>query len=264
MPPQRVLTGTYVAFAVAVACGAYLAYVAGPEMLAVGVVSIAAGVLYTGGPRPVRLRRPGRAVRVPVLRPGGGDRLLLRADRGAHVGVAGAGGAGRAAGRGDPGGEQRARHRHRPARRQAHAGGEARPRAGPDAVRRDAGAWPTRCPIAIPRGRRPVVVGAAAAGSAAARARRSGRRSPPGPTGPPSTTPWRARGGCWPCSRCCSRRASCSRETLAAAAGDPAARPVRDRGRRGVRARDGGDHGSRTTTAAWASARPRRWSPTTA
>ena len=52
MPPQRVLTGTYVAFAVAVAAGAYLAYVAGPEMLAVGVVSIAAGVLYTGGPRP--------------------------------------------------------------------------------------------------------------------------------------------------------------------------------------------------------------------
>ena len=52
MPPQRVLTGTYVAFAVAVACGAYLAYVAGPEMLVVGVVSIAAGVLYTGGPRP--------------------------------------------------------------------------------------------------------------------------------------------------------------------------------------------------------------------
>jgi 1,4-dihydroxy-2-naphthoate polyprenyltransferase len=52
MPPQRVLTGTYVAFAVAVACGAYLAYVAGPEMLVVGVLSIAAGVLYTGGPRP--------------------------------------------------------------------------------------------------------------------------------------------------------------------------------------------------------------------
>ena len=52
MPPQRVLTGTYVAFAVAVAAGTYLAVVAGPEMLAVGVVSIAAGVLYTGGPRP--------------------------------------------------------------------------------------------------------------------------------------------------------------------------------------------------------------------
>ena len=52
MPPQRVLTGTYVAFAVSVTAGAYLAYVAGPEMLAVGVLSIAAGVLYTGGPRP--------------------------------------------------------------------------------------------------------------------------------------------------------------------------------------------------------------------
>jgi 1,4-dihydroxy-2-naphthoate octaprenyltransferase len=52
MPPQRVLTGTYVAFAVAVAAGAYLAAVAGPELLLVGLVSIAAGVLYTGGPRP--------------------------------------------------------------------------------------------------------------------------------------------------------------------------------------------------------------------
>ena len=52
MPPRRVLTGTYVAFGVAVAAGAYLAAVAGPEMLLVGVASIAAGVLYTGGPRP--------------------------------------------------------------------------------------------------------------------------------------------------------------------------------------------------------------------
>ena len=52
MPPQRVLTGTYVAFGVAVASGTYLATVAGWELLVVGVVSIAAGVLYTGGPRP--------------------------------------------------------------------------------------------------------------------------------------------------------------------------------------------------------------------
>lgn len=52
MPPRSVLIGTYVAFGVAVAAGAYLAFVAGPEMLAVGAVSIAAGVLYTGGPRP--------------------------------------------------------------------------------------------------------------------------------------------------------------------------------------------------------------------
>ncbi len=50
--PQRVLTATWIAFAVAVACGIYLATVAGPVILVVGVLSIAAGVLYTGGPRP--------------------------------------------------------------------------------------------------------------------------------------------------------------------------------------------------------------------
>ncbi len=52
MPPRRVLTGTYVAFGVAVAAGLYLMSVAGWELLLVGVASIAAGVLYTGGPRP--------------------------------------------------------------------------------------------------------------------------------------------------------------------------------------------------------------------
>ena len=52
MPPQRVLVGTYVAFGIAVAAGLYLAAVAGWELLVVGVASILAGVLYTGGPRP--------------------------------------------------------------------------------------------------------------------------------------------------------------------------------------------------------------------
>jgi 1,4-dihydroxy-2-naphthoate octaprenyltransferase len=52
MPPRQVLIGTYVAFGVAVAAGAYLIAVAGWELLLVGVASIAAGVLYTGGPRP--------------------------------------------------------------------------------------------------------------------------------------------------------------------------------------------------------------------
>jgi 1,4-dihydroxy-2-naphthoate polyprenyltransferase len=52
MPPRRVLVGTYVAFGIAVAAGIYLAAVAGWELLAVGALSIAAGVLYTGGPRP--------------------------------------------------------------------------------------------------------------------------------------------------------------------------------------------------------------------
>ena len=50
--PQRVLTATWIAFAVAVACGIYLAAVAGIVIIVIGVLSIAAGVLYTGGPRP--------------------------------------------------------------------------------------------------------------------------------------------------------------------------------------------------------------------
>ncbi len=50
--PRRVLTATWVAFGVAVACGVYLAAVAGVVILVIGAVSIAAGVLYTGGPRP--------------------------------------------------------------------------------------------------------------------------------------------------------------------------------------------------------------------
>jgi len=52
MPPRQVLIGTYAAFAVALAAGAYLVYLAGPLLLVVGLVSMLAGVLYTGGPRP--------------------------------------------------------------------------------------------------------------------------------------------------------------------------------------------------------------------
>jgi len=50
--PRRVLYATWIAFAVAVACGIYLAAVAGIVIILIGAVSIAAGVLYTGGPRP--------------------------------------------------------------------------------------------------------------------------------------------------------------------------------------------------------------------
>ena len=56
MPPRRVLVGTYVAFGIAVAAGVYLTAVAGWELLVVGVASIVAGVLYTGGPRPTATR----------------------------------------------------------------------------------------------------------------------------------------------------------------------------------------------------------------
>jgi 1,4-dihydroxy-2-naphthoate octaprenyltransferase len=50
--PRRVLVATWLAFAVAVAAGVYLATVAGWVIIAVGAASILAGVLYTGGPRP--------------------------------------------------------------------------------------------------------------------------------------------------------------------------------------------------------------------
>ncbi len=52
VPPRRVLVATYLTFGLAVLCGLYLVAVAGVELLVVGVLSIAAGVLYTGGPRP--------------------------------------------------------------------------------------------------------------------------------------------------------------------------------------------------------------------
>ncbi len=52
VPPKRVLVWTYAAFGIAVAAGLYLTFVVGIELLLVGVASILAGVLYTGGPRP--------------------------------------------------------------------------------------------------------------------------------------------------------------------------------------------------------------------
>ncbi len=52
VPPKQVLIATYITFGLAVLCGVYLVAVAGWELLVVGVLSIAAGVLYTGGPRP--------------------------------------------------------------------------------------------------------------------------------------------------------------------------------------------------------------------
>jgi 1,4-dihydroxy-2-naphthoate octaprenyltransferase len=50
--PRQVLVATWLAFGVAVAFGAYLIALVGWELLAIGAVSILAGVLYTGGPRP--------------------------------------------------------------------------------------------------------------------------------------------------------------------------------------------------------------------
>jgi len=52
VPPRQVLVATYVAFGLAVLFGAYLIATTGWELLVIGVASILAGVLYTGGPRP--------------------------------------------------------------------------------------------------------------------------------------------------------------------------------------------------------------------
>ena len=52
VPPKQVLMATYVTFGLAALCGVYLVSVSGIELLFVGIASIAAGVLYTGGPRP--------------------------------------------------------------------------------------------------------------------------------------------------------------------------------------------------------------------
>lgn len=52
VPPRQVLTATYITFGLAVLCGVYLVAESGWELLVVGVLSIAAGVLYTGGPKP--------------------------------------------------------------------------------------------------------------------------------------------------------------------------------------------------------------------
>src|SRR6184192_1837439 len=50
VPPSQVLLATYLSFGVAVLAGIYLTVVAGWLLLVVGAASIAAGVLYTGGP----------------------------------------------------------------------------------------------------------------------------------------------------------------------------------------------------------------------
>ncbi|HZO35298.1 MAG TPA: 1,4-dihydroxy-2-naphthoate polyprenyltransferase [Solirubrobacteraceae bacterium] len=52
VPPRQVLLAVYVTFGLAALCGVYLVVVAGWPLVVVGVLSILAGVAYTGGPRP--------------------------------------------------------------------------------------------------------------------------------------------------------------------------------------------------------------------
>src|SRR4051812_18395738 len=49
VPPRQVLVATYVSFALAVACGVYLVYLAGPILLAVRAGAVLPRGPYTGG-----------------------------------------------------------------------------------------------------------------------------------------------------------------------------------------------------------------------
>jgi 1,4-dihydroxy-2-naphthoate octaprenyltransferase len=50
--PRAMWTGVWVMFAVAAACGVYLAVIAGPVIIVIGVFSIVATLGYVGGPKP--------------------------------------------------------------------------------------------------------------------------------------------------------------------------------------------------------------------
>jgi 1,4-dihydroxy-2-naphthoate octaprenyltransferase len=53
IPPATVRNAMLLCFALAAACGAYLVAVGGWPILVIGLLSIAAGILYTGGPFPL-------------------------------------------------------------------------------------------------------------------------------------------------------------------------------------------------------------------
>ena len=52
LSPRHVWTGVWIMFAVAAACGIYLAAIAGPVIIVIGILSIAATLGYVGGPKP--------------------------------------------------------------------------------------------------------------------------------------------------------------------------------------------------------------------
>jgi 1,4-dihydroxy-2-naphthoate octaprenyltransferase len=51
--PETVKRATYLTFAAAVVVGSYLVYVGGVPILVVGLLSVASGIAYTGGPYPL-------------------------------------------------------------------------------------------------------------------------------------------------------------------------------------------------------------------
>ena len=116
--PQRVLSATWIAFAVAVACGIYLATVAGIVILVDRRrLDRRRRPLHRRSPA-LRLRRPRRGLRLPLLRPGRRQRLLLRAAGAPRRAAARPLDRGRLPRHRDPRRQQRPRPRDRPPRRQ--------------------------------------------------------------------------------------------------------------------------------------------------
>ena len=116
MPPRLCAGGNLRGLrGIAVAAGLYLAAVAGWVAARGGRRLDPRRRPVHGRPAALRLRGTGPGVRVPVLRNRRGGRLVLRPDAGAALGGTRPRRARGPVGGGDPRGEQRARHRHRPA-----------------------------------------------------------------------------------------------------------------------------------------------------
>ncbi len=129
VPPRQVLVATYVSFGLAVLCGVYLVWLAGPILLAIGAASILAGVLYTGGPRPYGYEGLGEVfvfLFFGIVAVTGS--YYVQAEQVTWEAFVLAVPVGLLASA-DPRRQQRPRPRVRPARRQAHAGRTTRARA---------------------------------------------------------------------------------------------------------------------------------------
>jgi 1,4-dihydroxy-2-naphthoate octaprenyltransferase len=112
LAPETVRNGMIATFGAAALIGVYLIVVGGWPILVIGVLSIAAGVLYTGGPWPLGYHGLGDLFTFIFLRDYRGDCDRLPARRyGSAAGVGGVG-AGGNAGNGDHRGEQSARYCH--------------------------------------------------------------------------------------------------------------------------------------------------------